>query len=387
LGLTALSAITLVFFPLTGIAGRFTLSGAVAAILGVVCLPFVRWATRDDARWGGLAGIVFMCAEFALMLILVWGSLLVSGASGDEIAGTMLDLLLVAPTCIAGARTLGGRSHVAGVCALTCGLGALIFFLADTWMYGGFFSGFIFGAGTVTLGVSLRWYGLTLLITGSAAALGLVPSRSSWTRWPLIAVLLAIVAGGVSATIISRDIQLLVKGPFSSDIVALSKTATTCVLAAFAIGGANLLLLPKLDARGRLAQLAGVGFVALSASLAIVWMWTEDDQWGAAFGASCIALVCGVVGVAIIARFTRQPVLVSDKAILSKLELVCPRCQSRGMVPLGASSCASCGLRFRIDVEEPRCAGCGYLLVGARSDRCPECGLAVASPIAAPAAV
>ena len=57
--------------------------------------------------------------------------------------------------------------------------------------------------------------------------------------------------------------------------------------------------------------------------------------------------------------------------------VICPRCGRRTKVPLGAGGCGACGLRIEINIEEPRCPQCGYLVYKLASDVCPECGTPV----------
>jgi hypothetical protein len=57
----------------------------------------------------------------------------------------------------------------------------------------------------------------------------------------------------------------------------------------------------------------------------------------------------------------------------SEVELHCPHCGTRQMVPAGESRCPRCGMEFEITITEPRCL-CGYLLRDIAGDRCPECG-------------
>lgn len=59
-----------------------------------------------------------------------------------------------------------------------------------------------------------------------------------------------------------------------------------------------------------------------------------------------------------------------------RLSLTCPRCRSVQELAPGTSHCATCRLKFFIEVQEPRCA-CGYLLYHLASETCPECGRAV----------
>jgi predicted RNA-binding Zn-ribbon protein involved in translation (DUF1610 family) len=91
-------------------------------------------------------------------------------------------------------------------------------------------------------------------------------------------------------------------------------------------------------------------------------------------GAAGVLDACGSLTLVILARLKRvqkvEQLQTSDK----ELELVCPRCTERQVVRAGNSKCRECGLKFRIEIEEPRCARCGYLLWQLTERRCPECG-------------
>ncbi|MFO0829897.1 MAG: hypothetical protein U0572_17275 [Phycisphaerales bacterium] len=375
LGVTAISAIGLALLPAVGVASRVTVTGIAATITGLICLPFARWASRDDLRWGGLAGIVFMCTEFMLVLALAWGSYFFPQASGQAISGTIADVFFVALPCIAGARALGGAQRVAGATALACGLASLVLLQVDTWFYAGMFAA-AGGPNPSDFGVTLRGLGMTLLVAGSAASLGLVTPRVPRPRWPIVATLLAIVAGGWFVVLVSQGLVWNDWDPIER--VHGAKGALSIVFVAFTLGGANLLMRPKIGEQAWLVQLATVGVAGIACATGIVALWTEDEQFFSAFVASTIAILCGIVAITMIAKFRQEPVLSTDGSILPTVDLVCPRCRCRGTVALGDSSCAFCGLRFRIAVEEPRCARCGQLLVGSKGDRCPECGRPIA---------
>ncbi len=60
-----------------------------------------------------------------------------------------------------------------------------------------------------------------------------------------------------------------------------------------------------------------------------------------------------------------------------RLEIACPRCLTRQTVDNGHSRCCQCRLKFRIEIEEPRCPKCDYLLHKLVDPVCPECGQAL----------
>lgn len=73
------------------------------------------------------------------------------------------------------------------------------------------------------------------------------------------------------------------------------------------------------------------------------------------------------------------------------LHLTCPRCLTPQEVLVGESACCHCRLKFKIEIEEPRCNQCGYMLRGLTRPICPECGAIfseseLANVIAAPSA-
>lgn len=92
---------------------------------------------------------------------------------------------------------------------------------------------------------------------------------------------------------------------------------------------------------------------------------------------------CGTLALMVLARLNRRvDFLPDDQSKLTQIIVVCPRCRRRQTLPIGNAACSSCGLRVSTRVEEPRCPSCDYLLIGLTSDRCPECGSAVAGSVA-----
>ena len=67
------------------------------------------------------------------------------------------------------------------------------------------------------------------------------------------------------------------------------------------------------------------------------------------------------------------------------LTVICPRCSLSQSLKAGESQCAGCRLKFVIEVEEPRCTKCGYLLYQLTEPRCPECGAPISDADVVPA--
>ena len=95
--------------------------------------------------------------------------------------------------------------------------------------------------------------------------------------------------------------------------------------------------------------------------------------------AAAIVASCASLALSVRARLDRR--VENEPAMTELVDIVVffPRCRGKQQVQLGGAVCSRCGLRITISVEEPRCPTCEYLLFGLTSDRCPECGSAIAS--------
>ncbi len=96
-----------------------------------------------------------------------------------------------------------------------------------------------------------------------------------------------------------------------------------------------------------------------------------------------IGVACGTITVPILHRVSAIAKEESIQTTALELSLTCPRCSTTQTLRAGRSQCAACGLRFRIEIEEEHCEGCGYVLYRLESAHCPECGRAVRRPPAA----
>ena len=125
----------------------------------------------------------------------------------------------------------------------------------------------------------------------------------------------------------------------------------------------------------RLATLILTASLAAQGSLAIIMAWPGIGDIGdRVMIATAILTSLGIISLPILHKLygSKNP----TDAVSTKLEMeiVCPRCAAHQTIAAGDSSCGNCRLKFRLEIEEPRCAGCGYLLYQLTSLRCPECG-------------
>jgi uncharacterized membrane-anchored protein YitT (DUF2179 family) len=372
LGVTALSALTLLVLPWGGAAGRFTISALAATIAAAISLPFAAWASREETRWGGLAGILFVVGELLLLMLALWGSSLAPTWSGYEAASAMLYLLMCAPLGIVGAREFGRRRIVALI-AVSATVLALFLLFVQAFAYRGL-DGFD--------DASKPWgpFGVLVLLVGGGAALGFVPARVPtdgpvWRRrWPLIGATLALIGGGCAATGL---LLTAIESPGGPKAFRLITTAVLLGGYAYAIGLANLLFLPLLKGIGALVPKATAVAALGAATILALWIESQNDTWSVPFIASIILLITGSLSVLILQRFASEVTLVTQLALADGIDLTCPRCRRRQHLAVGRSACRDCGLRYSIEIEEPRCRQCEHLLVGTTSDRCPECGTAI----------
>jgi hypothetical protein len=170
--------------------------------------------------------------------------------------------------------------------------------------------------------------------------------------------------------------------PSSGGLIAILVPGSVAVLT----GLTNVLLLCELtptQAWVRTASIltAGVGLIALD-GLLIARVGDHEMESGLRFAAAAGLLsLYGSLAVPVMARLNRK----ADKeptaaAEFTALSAVCPMCSTPQRLPVGGARCVECGLRFVIQIVEPRCPRCDYLLYRIKSDRCPECGLPLSAP-------
>jgi RNA polymerase subunit RPABC4/transcription elongation factor Spt4 len=125
----------------------------------------------------------------------------------------------------------------------------------------------------------------------------------------------------------------------------------------------------------RLGTWAAAFAAMLLIDLLVLYELSDPDAYLWRFVAAAVILTgCGSLAILIFVPLNRRR---SDEHVATmdaEVRLVCPVCGSRQSISLGDGQCSSCHLRFRIQIEEPRCQECDYLLLRVTSDVCPECG-------------
>ncbi|HOW73831.1 MAG TPA: hypothetical protein PKY77_24780 [Phycisphaerae bacterium] len=217
--------------------------------------------------------------------------------------------------------------------------------------------------GTLTTLVLIGYYILTL----PGAALW---EKRRWQPLPQTTVLACIVGLGMVLVCIWSD--------WNRSYEVFSKATAIAAIVAFSLAHTSLLgRLPVSTARHWLlgATILCIWGVAATFSFMIV-ADSSDEFIIRVLGTLGVLDFAGTLVLLILVKLRQVTGVEQLESVTARVEIRCPRCSEAQTVDAGASKCRACGLKFRIEIEEPRCAKCGYLLWQLPERRCPECGLA-----------
>lgn len=163
------------------------------------------------------------------------------------------------------------------------------------------------------------------------------------------------------------------------DSVWFAKATAAAAFVAFSLAHTNLLVALRVAANLRwLLRSAWLAIWMLCALATLMVLYElAEEVWFRLLGAVAVLDVCATLALVIMMRLRGVQATEELESAERSVALRCPRCRTDQTVPVGASACHACGLKFRVEVEEPRCLGCGYLLWQLTTPRCPECGRAV----------
>jgi rRNA maturation protein Nop10 len=356
---------------------RVVMTALATAIACGLMLSATKWIDRPTARAASLVSMAVIVVEFLLCVALIWGlgRLLPGPYDEEQIGLTMLWLALCGFPAVAFVRmTRSAAARVGGYVGVVAAGVTFLIAMVGLWMpgtrwwgddkiigTGACFGLFSLGAVLCLVGVGTdrrhwRWIGVLAAAVGCAMGLWGIWSRANNPGWPL-------------AWVIS--------------VVGV-------------VAHANVSMLAPLTRGQRWLRLATILSVIVTASLVdvIVYLDGAPEMLERLASAAGICAACGTLAIAILARANRKTVVHATPKELREIRLECPQCGKKQALPVGAdAACGGCGLKITVQVTEPRCPTCDYLLYGLRSERCPECGTllenaapagAIGSAVAAP---
>lgn len=369
LGLAAVTGVLAVLFKGGQLTFRVVTTGFLTAVASGLLLPISALTEREKTRTAGLLGVTGVILEFLLALALVWEvPRQVLGSSWEE--QVALTMVLGAVAVLAGMYFLRLQqevpSAVAGKVAVVAILLTFVLYMCAVWA-------------PRPHSHDANWWetGNVILVIGGMAVvslLGLGAERRRPWRWGGIA------AGGVAGLMWLIDIWIGTGSDLGYVVccVLLSGAAVTA--------HANLSLLCTITDTQRWVRWGTIAASLLTACLLDVLaiddkftLRIDDDLYARFAAAAVIAAGCGTLALFVLAILNRRGEAEALSPELSELIVICPRCRKKQTLPVGLSACTGCGLRISVCVEEPRCPQCDYLLYGALSERCPECGMELAA--------
>ncbi len=189
-------------------------------------------------------------------------------------------------------------------------------------------------------------------------------------------VLRPLAGAGLAAVIIGCVMLLTCIWASETDSELFVRLTAVAAIAAGSFAHTCLLVrVPAARTMGQIlaATLGCVWSVALLGSFMILAKVEHEWAWRM-LGALAVLDATGTLSLLILARLRKVDDVERLETTPARLELRCPRCTRSQTVAAGASHCTACGLKFRIEIDEPRCAKCDYLLWNLPERRCPECG-------------
>jgi membrane-associated PAP2 superfamily phosphatase len=365
LGLAALAGALAALLVQGEIVSRVISTGVTTALAAGAFLALAFLLNREKFRLGGLLGMSIVLLVCLLTLWLIWAPRPYSYRTEEETSQAIAGLLLFGtPATLF--LLFGGpwkRSSATRIALCT---------------YGGSFAVGVIGSFLHYPLAGWLWQSsINLGAYGTLAALSVVGVPTPGWKWRWIGILSAVIA------IAAAFSDLFPRGHISSSLVIAGGGAAV-------VAYANLTLFCALRPGQERLRSVGIGIAILTALLLDLSVFLRygayAELFGRAAGAAGVITACGGLAMVILSRLNRRDASAEPEQKLdTSVALSCPHCQTKQTIRTGDSSCVHCGLQFHLEITEPRCPGCGYLLFMLRAARCPECGIELAANATPPA--
>jgi hypothetical protein len=359
LGLTAVvGAATALVYGFSDASWKLLGTGIATAVSAALLIPFSILADKPKTRAAGTLGMALVIAEFGGTLGLIWD---VFDALGDweleqRVGLTMVTLALTGLPAVFMLYFAGmGAGRIAGMAGIALCATVFVLVMVSFWTQSPhddeWFETAMALAGTGVAGVACL------------AGVG-TPPRRHW-RW------IGVAASALAAVAAVYAVWKTVHSGSELFIIVLT--------IAIVLAHANLCLFVPLAGAQKWVRVITIS-AGVATAIAIDVLAIADEHRTHVPGAENLAAAggiitaCGSLALLVLARVNRNLDRVPVLSEIKQITIICPGCQRRQTLPVGASSCATCGLKFTVQLEEPRCPKCDYLLFMLQSDRCPECG-------------
>ena len=337
LWMLALAAATGVLTVLTGsydTLGRVAGTVIAIAIVAGVLWPLSLLADRKNSQSAGLLGMAVAVVVYLLVIPLIWDL----DRTTDAILSTSFIIGLTAPF---GMFFLSLKNTAASWIAARVGVGVyvavLVSFLVAAWNPGSWFG-------------SEPWWemGWWCAAYGSLSFASLCGMRRLAIDWRWL---------GVAASFFSWVLSLI--GAWGYDDANENLLLVTSGIAVFFAHTSLALLVPLKPGQTwlRIGTLTATATAAIGLDAGMIFAVDFDDiLLSRVVPAATILASCGSLALILFARLNRAMAVDFSQvriAEITQISLICPRCQTRRMAPLGTAACEHCGLAITTAIELP----------------------------------